>query len=127
MNKLTLTTLLLASLFSTGAQALNLRWLNYSPVRYYSEEDWSIYKSTAKEALDNQPDGKTLEWSNPKTGAHGKITLLKTVKAEDRLCRKVRFFNSIKGLSGESNFFFCKQEDGTWALTEPKKKQPKKP
>ncbi len=123
MKKFLLTCLIVAGFMTTGAEAFNLRWLNYSPVRYYNEEDWSLYNSAVQNALNNQPDGKTLEWKNPKTGAAGKVTPVKTYETSKRTCRKVRIYNSIRGLSGESVFFFCRsRENEEWLLAEPKAK-----
>jgi len=129
MKRITILLLLLASLASTGAEALNLRWLNYSPVRYYNDEDWSIYSATVQEALNAEPDGKSREWKNPKTGANGKVTPLKTYNTPKRTCRKVSLFNSIRGLTGQSVYFFCKPAsgEGEWVLTEPNKKKPDTP
>ncbi len=128
MKKLIFTLLLVAGFMVTDAQALNLRWLNYSPVRYYNDEDWSIYSSAVQDALNNQPDGTTLEWENPKTGAAGKVTPIKTYKTSKRTCRKVKIFNSIKGLTGQSVHFFCRpQEGGEWMLTEPNTNKQKSP
>lgn len=78
--------------------------------------DIDMIRQAAREDLDGKEVGSVVEWSNPETGNHGSVTLLRTFEYGGRDCREVQHL--IDGSGG--NFIqryvntICKQEDGSW-------------
>ena len=68
----------------------NLRWLQYSPVGFFTDQDWNFLKDSAK-------DGETIEWSNPASNRHGSVTPLSTRQSSDRTCRDLKIVNHANG------------------------------
>jgi surface antigen len=97
-----------------AATGLNMRWLQYSPVSYFTDEDWRLAREAAREALNEAALGKIVSWENPESGASGSSTPLKALEKDGMLCRYLKIFNSANDTSGESIQFFCQQKDGTW-------------
>ena len=103
-------------LISASAQSQTYKWLDTSPIKFFTDQDWELMRSTARRTLDKADDGTTAAWSNPETEASGSITVINTYEEEGRRCRKTKFFNSARGLTGTGIFRLCKVEDGTWKI-----------
>ena len=118
MKKLSalLITAAVAIFVSATARSQTYRWLDTSPIKFFTDQDWEIMRSTARRTLDDAKDGTTANWSNPETEASGSITVISTYEEEGRRCRKTKFFNSARGLTGSGIFRLCKVEDGTWKI-----------
>jgi surface antigen len=100
--------------FAAGGGGLG--FLSKSPFAYFTSEDTALFKKTLFDVLDNQPDGKTVTWSNQKTGHSGKIKSTKSYTVDKSPCRTIKFFNSANGVTGQGVFEFCKQKDGSWKI-----------
>lgn len=111
-----LTAAIAAALVTVSAQGQGYRWLDTSPIKFFSDEDWELMRSTARKTLDNSRDGTTANWSNPETDASGSITVISTYEEDGRRCRKTKFYNSARGLTGSGIFRLCRIEDGTWKI-----------
>lgn len=110
-------TLALACILAQGSSwAVNLRWLDYSPVRFFNDRDWELARGAADDALDNGKDGATVSWENPETGHRGSLTPLDTRQRNGRTCRNLVIENHARGLSGRSEFLFCQQPGGDWKM-----------
>jgi surface antigen len=96
----------------------NLRWLDYSPVRHFTDKDWDMARAAAKEALENSADGMAVEWKNPDSGAHGSMTPLTTRQLDGRTCRDLKIRNHAARLEGGGTYEFCQQPDGEWAVSQ---------
>ncbi len=91
-------------------------WVAASPISQFNEEDKQLLREAA-EAVVSGPPGQTRDWENPKTGNHGKLTLLATFNGTDgRPCHQVRVQNHAKGLSGDSKVSICKDPKRGWLL-----------
>ena len=104
-----------------AAQALG--FMEYSPIAYYTEEDYRIADEAGLDALDNYPDGKPREWENPATGASGSITPLETFTGESgQTCRKARAIDRTTSppLRGEFVFLLCRDQAGAWQFVKRK-------
>jgi surface antigen len=110
-----LSTILLGLIMQTAA-AYNLRFLNYSPVRYFSEQDWKLANTAVRKALNETKDGETLSWENPETKCSGTVTPITTETRNQVTCRELKIENYAKGLSGSANYRFCREPDGKWAV-----------
>ena len=104
-------------LFVHGAAvAVNLRWLENSAVRYFSDEDWRLANGAADEALESRSDGEAVEWHNPKTGNSGRAVALRSLERAGNPCRELAVENRAKGMAGRSVFLFCQQPAGEWKI-----------
>ena len=115
---------ILLCLLSSSVFAVNLRFLQYSPVEYFTDEGWRLMRETVQQALNKESNGATVEWENSDTKASGSITPLKTFTDNDMPCRETKVFNSAKKQTGTSTFIFCKKgEDEIWKLASPPRKK----
>ena len=79
-----------------------------------------IKETTARELLEQAPDGETRTWENPDSGNQGAMKAVKTYKNDVGLkCRQLRIRNtSSRGLTGEATVHVCKQPTGRWEFSE---------
>lgn len=119
-----ITATLVASItvFSQFTYAANLRFLEYSPARYFSDKDWEIGKNKAREALDKGENGVTISWENPDSKNSGKYTPTDTATVDGKTCRSLRIeHRAYNGLQGNVVYQFCKKPDGKWGAQPLKK------
>ena len=112
---------LAAMLTTTPAHSVNWRFMDYSPVRFFTDADWALFRLTARGLLEKAPDGETRTWENPDTGNQGAIKAISTYKDDVGLkCRQVKVRNATRrGLTGEATVHVCKRPKGNWQLREP--------
>lgn len=103
-------------LVSLPGAAMSWGFLKHTPVSHFTEKDWELMREAGREALANAPDGETVGWSNPDTGAFGTIQPLKSYKARGTTCRRTEVYNNAGNASGTSRFDLCQQEDGSWQV-----------
>jgi surface antigen len=94
---------------NVSAQAMFMR---DSPISRMNKEDTAMMTRNYQQALDSLPDGHVNAWSNPKTGASGTATPLKTTQQKGMTCRLLEITNNAGGFSGRSEWNFCKTKDG---------------
>ena len=110
-------TLLALLLIAGSAQGANFRWLEFSPVRNFTDDDWDMMTATADRALNKGKEGEVFSWENPESGSSGSLTPMG--KAESKKggdCRKLQISNQAGGLSGDSTHILCRQPDGEWKV-----------
>ncbi len=105
-----------AVLISASAFGQGYRWLETSPVKFFTDKDWTMLKSTARKLLDSGADGAEGSWENPDSGSHGTIKVLNTYKYEGLRCRRTHFSNSAGGFHSSGIYGLCKVADGTWKV-----------
>jgi surface antigen len=115
-NKKTLSVLILLLLFSSGALGVNLKALEYSPVRYFTDEDWVLARSTAREALTEGENGKSYRWDNERSGSYGSLSPISDEMVDGRRCRDLVIRNFAGGVNGGGTYRFCQMEDGSWKV-----------
>ncbi len=81
--------------------------LSDTPLSRFSDEDLSIFEAAVTEALESRPDGSSIPWENPNTGASGSVTPLKTERRDQRECRLLDIINRAEGRSGSARFWFA--------------------
>ncbi|QYZ64875.1 MAG: hypothetical protein OI74_11965 [Gammaproteobacteria bacterium (ex Lamellibrachia satsuma)] len=113
----TITLCILLGSICQPAQALELRWLQYSPVRYFTDKDWDMMKETARELFNSGKDGDSAAWENPESGNQGSLKALSTMEKGGTTCREAEITNQAGKRSGTSRFTFCRQADGTWKIS----------
>ena len=66
--------------------------------------DLAILKATLTKTLENSPDGKTMMWKNPGTGASGTIQPMKTLTWKTYRCRIVKATVMAKSFNTPSRY-----------------------
>jgi surface antigen len=123
------TSLLLAALCLTlsaesRAAGGNLGFLKDAPITRFQGADHQLFESNTYTALDDNADGATRSWNNPKTGSSGHITILQTFEDKGRHCRSTQIVNQTRDTAAATNHFdFCKQADGRWVVAPEKRAQ----
>jgi len=114
-------TLLASSMFlgAFSAFAQNIRWLEYSPVRYFDDQDWDMARAAVRKALEDGGQEAPVRWTNAESGHSGSAAVVETMQRADQECRRVRIENAARGLTGQSVFVFCRQPDGEWKVGNP--------
>lgn len=102
-----------------SAQAINLQFMDNSPVRFFSEKDWEMATAASDQALADPADGNKVSWENPDTGNSGSSTAAQTQERDGKTCRELSIENQARGLTNDSAFLFCKQPDGEWKMELP--------
>lgn len=109
-------TAVLALLLTAQAQAVNLMWMDRSPIQYFTSGDWQMLNASMKEALANSTDGVTSSWANPESGHSGTITPLESLTIEGHDCRRTRFTNETRKASGRLDVTLCETSPGKWLI-----------
>ncbi|MBV8458343.1 MAG: hypothetical protein JO122_17215 [Acetobacteraceae bacterium] len=78
--------------------------------------------SAAGRQLYDQPtvaDGASDQWSNPKSGNNGTITVLQSFEKSGMACRKVRYVIHLAKRTGPRTYTvnWCKTPSGEWKLS----------
>ncbi len=106
----------LSAAVTLTAEGTNLRWLDHSPARFFTDADWQMLSAKSDEALNEGEDGREYTWSNPETGNSGSFV---AGPAEDRgglSCRLMTIVTQARTASNTSQFTFCRQENGEWKI-----------
>ena len=106
------------SLAMSASWAQPPMFLKDGPIRYFNDDDLALFKQSLDDALEHQPDNEALDWRNEKTRSEGSVTPLNTTEQDGMRCRQVIISNTAKGLSRQSQFTFCRQDDGRWLFAQ---------
>ena len=84
-----------------------------------TKEDFDRQRAAAQSLLDKEPPpvGASASWSNPKSGARGRVTMVDARDARGRSpCRRMRYEVSTRGAAGPADMAFtvCRMPDGAW-------------
>ncbi len=115
--------LISAAVLPAAVLAGNYSFLEYNPVAYFQTDDWRISEQATIKALDENADGVTSRWGNPKSGASGTITPLRSFEGEKgEVCRKVRFVDRVRQppLENRWTFDICQDSKGAWVFNTPR-------
>lgn len=96
-----------------SALDINLNLEDQSALTMLSDSDWSLLKSTAKDALNNGANGSSHVWKNSETSNAGVITILSTESKNDSVCRNTRLISTAGELTSTTTVNLC-QHEGTW-------------
>lgn len=100
-------------LIGSAAAAPAVPWKSiYPPL---SDKDITLIQSAARIEMEGKPEGTTLEWANPKSGAKGSVTLLKRFYVDGQECRRLRHVFEIERTEPwHYRVTICHQVDGSW-------------
>lgn len=99
-----------------AAHASNMRFLEFSPSAFFTEEDWALLRGAATNLLDNLADGESVSWKNEKTGHNGKLTVLDTYADFGTTCRRMRVFSDAIQVSATRLVNMCRNKKGEWKV-----------
>jgi len=98
------------------ALAVNVFSVRDLPVQHMTDEDRDMLKAAVFGTLDGTPEGNTIRWENPKTGAHGDLTPRASFDRAGQSCRDLEVANSARGHDNRVVLTLCKQPDGEWKV-----------
>jgi surface antigen len=102
------------------AGAVNLGFLNNSPISYMKQPDLQALNNAARTALNTKQDGESLDWNNEGAGnpvaIKGTVTPVSTEKSGDQTCRKITLVAVAKGQAQSWTPTVCKEGAGKWQL-----------
>ncbi|MCP3867293.1 MAG: hypothetical protein GY703_04185 [Gammaproteobacteria bacterium] len=109
---------LLSSGLTLPVSGANFVWLNDAPIRYFTDEDWTMMEQKADEVLNEGEDGREYAWKNPQSGNSGSfVAEPATGKGlQNQRCRQLTIVNRAKSTSSSATYDFCRQEDGKWLI-----------
>jgi surface antigen len=114
--RLTPTLLLLIGLYLPSVQALHLKWLEFSPVKYFTEKDWELLRHAARTALNDKANGESVKWRNEQSGHSGSLTPISRLEVDGMPCRDLMIRNFAGGVNGGGTYRLCRMQDGDWKL-----------
>lgn len=130
MIRSTVHALLAATVLSVVAEPLlasNLRLLDHSPGRFFTEQDWQNATAAGRKTLNDAKDGETVVWDNPKSGHFGSMTPVSTTIKNGAACRLVKIESTAGGTTGGALYEFCQSPDGKWTAVEGESELPAAP
>jgi surface antigen len=105
-----------------GTASAQFRYLSLDSPRM-TREDLDRQRAAAQSLLDKEPPpvGASASWSNPKSGARGRVTMVNARDARVRSpCRRMRYEVSTRGAAGPADMTFtvCRMPDGAWKIAD---------
>ena len=82
----------------------------------YRGDDTKVVMRIGTDMLQNAADGESRPWSNPQTGNGGTITVLRSYKRGDMLCRDAAVNSKLEDHSVVYVLPFCRVADGSWKI-----------
>ena len=83
---------------------------------HYQGDDTKIIMRVAADMLSIAPDGETRPWSNPQTGHHGDLTIIRSYRMKTLPCRDARVNSQLGDKSVSYVLPVCQIADGTWKI-----------
>lgn len=108
------------------AWALNMSGFRDAPLTRLTGEELKAFRAVVVKALDETPEGKTIEWKAPKTPFTSKITPTKSFTDGTQQCREATIESDSRDLLQRGVYIFCKQANGEWRFKAPAAKSKKK-
>ena len=105
---------LAAALAAPAAQALNMSGFREAPITRLSGQELKAFRAVVMKALDETPDGVTVDWKAPKTRFASKITPQKTFADGKRQCRDATIESDAHDRFQRGLYTFCKGANGEW-------------
>jgi surface antigen len=96
--------------------ASNMRFLEFSPSAFFTEKDWELLRTAARDLLDNHKDGESMSWKNEESGYNGKLTVLNTYEDFGTTCRRLKVFSDAIEVSATRLVNMCKNKEGVWKI-----------
>lgn len=126
VTRMLVAALWLAAVASPGiARSSNLGFLKDAPITRFTGPDLEMFQSNLTAALEQNADGSSRRWDNPKTGSSGQIAVINSFVHDGQRCRRTRISNRAHGYAeAQTDAVFCKNADGQWKMLPPPKRPP---
>lgn len=118
--------LIVLAAFSAPAFALNMSVFKDAPMTRLNADEMQAFSKVIINALDQGPEGTTVEWKAPKTQFTSRITPGKSTSEGKRQCREVVIESEAKDRFQRGTYSFCKAASGQWQFAVPDSKPAKK-
>ena len=105
---------ILTLVLAAPAFALNMSGFKDAPITRLTSEEVKLFHAVVMKALDETPDGATVEWKAPKTRFASKITPQKSYTEGKLKCREATIESDAHDRFQRGNYSFCKGEKGSW-------------
>ena len=105
--------------FALPALAVNMSVFKDAPVTRLTGEEMKEYRAVIMKALDETPDGGTVEWRAPKTPFTGKIAPRKTFDDGKLKCRETVIESDAHDRAARGVYTLCKGAKGDWQFRSP--------
>jgi len=110
----------LALLAAAGsAWALNMSGFKDAPITRLTGEELKAFRAAVMKALDEAPEGKTIEWKAPKTPFVSKITPTRSFTDGKLPCREATIESDARDRYQRGLYVFCKAANGEWQFKIP--------
>ncbi len=117
LKRFFMVSMLAAAMSINASFAQIVGWGNVYPG--LNKEDVRIMQKTARVDMDDKPEGTTLKWNNPETGAKGVVKLVKRFYEGDQECRRNQHAFRVRDSSPwKFTGTICRQADGSWKIRE---------
>ncbi len=104
-----------ALLFAAGAaHAFNLAFLGDSVMQRITAQDAQLMSGALDAALAAPEEGDVRDWSNPKSGASGAVTLRRIYQQQGRACRSLHIRTTAQAVTAQGVYHLCQEPGGAW-------------
>jgi surface antigen len=117
MKRLLATAALLAAM--GPAWALNMSGFKDAPITRLTGEELKAFRAAVMKALDEAPEGQTVEWKAPKTPFVSKITPARSFNDGKLQCREATIESDARDRFQRGRYTFCRQANGEWQFRIP--------
>lgn len=102
----------------SASSEAQLRYLAPAYGSSMTNEDFQIQRSTAVNLLNSGQVGNSREWSNPRSGAQGEVSLLSDLQERGMPCRQMRYAFVTRGAARQTEAVLkaCRSADGIWKI-----------
>jgi len=109
-------TLLLLALLAAASPviAINMNGFKDAPITRLTGEELKAFRAAVMKALDEAPEGTTVEWKAPKTPFVSKITPQRRFSDGKLQCREATIESDARDRFQRGLYTFCKQANGDW-------------
>jgi len=87
------------------------------PTQWFNGDDMKLLVDSAREALEEAPVGKSIEWTNSKTSNSGATTILAESEKDGQRCKTFSVDTQAKGMKESMRYVACRTSDGRWDIT----------
>lgn len=110
---------LIAVALAGAVYAANMGVFMEAPITRLTQPELATFKSFVEKLLSEAPNGKTVEWTAPKTKFTSKITLRKSFTDAGRRCREIRVASDSGDRQMAGVYMLCEVSAGNWEFRLP--------
>jgi surface antigen len=96
------------------APAINMSGFKDAPITRLTGDELKAFRAVVMKALDDTPDGMTVEWKAPKTRFVSRITPQKSFSEGKLRCREATVESDAHDRYQRGLYTFCKTAKGDW-------------